>query len=294
MRMRGIDSRYGQSLEKHIMTDAPIELKAFKELEQSGWEAGAPIYDIMVGAFTQQAVDRLLDATQIRETFDVLDVACGPGYGAGRAAALGAKARGIDFAPSMIEEARRNFPQAAFQEGEAEALDFDDASFDAVICNFGLLHMAEPEKAMAEAYRVLRSGGRYAFTVWCGPDRGPSYFSLLFGAIQAHANMDVPLPPAPPLFRFSDADACRQALMAEGFINPQVTDFAVTWRPASAEMLLEFIQKCAVRGRMLIDLQKSEVRDQIYRAIREGAKQFERHGRLEAPWPAVLVTARKP
>lgn len=58
-------------------------------------------------------------------------------------------------------------------------------------------------------------------------------------------------------------------------------------------MLLEFIQKCAVRGRMLIDLQTAEVRERIYAAIREGAQQFVHQERLAIPFPAVLATARK-
>lgn len=127
----------------------------------------------------------------------------------------------------MVTEARTNFPHVEFRQVDAHALPFDDGSFDAVICNFGVLHFAEPDKALAEAYRVLIPEGHYAFTVWCAPTKGPSYFSLLFGAIQAHANMEVLLPPAPPLFRFSDHDECRRALSAVGFVDPAVTEFPV-------------------------------------------------------------------
>ena len=194
----------------------------------------------------------------------------------------------------MVAEARRNFPQAEFRPGDAQALAFDNEHFGAVISNFGMLHFAEPDKAIAETYRVLQSRGRFAFTVWCDPTKGPSYFSLLFGSMQAHANMDAPLPPAPPLFRFSDHDECCRALTAAGFVEPEVSEFAVIWRPKSVDMLLEFVQKCAVRGRMLIDLQPANVRERIYRAIRDGAKRFEHDGKLEIPWPAVLATARKP
>ena len=270
------------------------DLSAFTVLEQTGWEDAASIYEPYLGTFTQQAVPRLLDAAHAAEGTRVLDVACGPGYAAGYAAAHGARAVGLDFAPAMVTEARENYPQVEFHEGDAQALPFDDASFDAVICNFGLLHIAEPERALAEAYRVLAPGGRYAFTVWCAPTKGPSYFSLLFGTIQAHADMTVPMPPAPPLFRFSDQDECRRALTAAGFIDSDVTEFPVMWRPASGDMVLEFVQKCAVRGRMLIDLQTVEVQERIYTALRDGAKQFEHEGRLEIPWPAVLATAHKP
>jgi ubiquinone/menaquinone biosynthesis C-methylase UbiE len=271
-----------------------LKLQAFKELEQTGWHEGAPDYDTLVGTFTQQAVDRLLDAAQVETGTRVLDVACGPGYAAGWAAARGASVVGVDFAPAMVDEARARFPHVEFRAGEAENLDVDDANFDAVICNFGLLHVAEPEKAMAEAHRVLRPGGRYAFTVWHGPDKGPSYFSLLFGTFQTHANMGVALPPAPLMFRFSDHNECRTTLTGVGFIDPEVTDIPVIWRPTEVDMVLAFVEKCAVRGRMLIELQTPEVRQRIYNALRDGARQFEQKGQLDIPWPAVLATARKP
>ena len=89
----------------------------------------------------------------------VLDVATGPGTIAGVAAARGADVVGLDFSGAMIAEATRLHPAVAFREGDAHALPFDAASFDAVVMNFGLLHLARPETAMAEAHRVLRGDG---------------------------------------------------------------------------------------------------------------------------------------
>src|SRR5208283_343598 len=91
-------------------------------------------------------------------------------------------------------------------------------SFDAVVCGFGVLHLPEPERALGEAFRVLRPGARYAWTVWCGPEK-----ALLSGiaqaAIAAHADLNVPLPPAPPRDQFGDAAAARAALERAGFVD---------------------------------------------------------------------------
>ena len=95
---------------------------------------------------TTQGAGYLLEATAVSAGKHMLDVACSPGYGAGAAAARGAKAIVVDFAPAMVTLASKKFPGAEFCEGDAENLAFDDARFDAVICRFGLLHM--PDNAL--------------------------------------------------------------------------------------------------------------------------------------------------
>src|SRR5207244_283915 len=101
----------------------------------------------------------------------LLDIACGPGYTAGAAAERGAEVIGVDFSSAMLAEARKNFPRATFKSGDAEALDFEAGTFDAVTCAFGIGHFAEPDKAIGEGFRVLRPGGRYAYSWWCSTEK---------------------------------------------------------------------------------------------------------------------------
>jgi ubiquinone/menaquinone biosynthesis C-methylase UbiE len=148
-----------------------FDLGSFKGLEYAGWQKGAASYDDLFGSVTRFAMVPLLDATDVRAGSQVLEVCCGPGYGAGAALSRGASAVGIDFAPAMVEAARRRYPKAVFKQGDAEALDLDTGAFDAVICAFGINHLQRPESAIAEALRVLRPGGKYAFTMWCVPGK---------------------------------------------------------------------------------------------------------------------------
>lgn len=272
----------------------PGQEPSFKDLEQQGWIAKASGYAASLGELTSSVADTLLDATLVTRGTRLLDVASGPGYGAARATMRGAKAIGVDFAPAMLEHARRQSPDTEYREGDAENLPFSNGTFDAVICAFGLLHMADPDRAIAEAFRVLTAGGRHAFTVWATPDRH-QFFELVLGAIKEHGTLDVPLPPAPSLFRFSDAAESEAVLARTGFDTITVTEIPLVWRFASAQDAVDVIYKGTVRTAMLLERQTSEARARIEDAIAEGAARFRRDdGGYAMAFPAVLAAARKP
>lgn len=264
---------------------------SFKEAERTGWGEKASVYDDFAGQITVGVVGPVLDALAVGPGTRFLDVCCGPGYVAAAAARRGADARGVDFAPAMVEEARRQFPAVTFDAGDAEALAFADGSFDALACAFGILHLADPDRALAEAHRVLAPGGRYAFTVWMGPERH-EFFRLVGDAIAAHG-APVALPPAPPMFRFADPDEARRSMAAAGFGDVTVTELPLVWRIAGPEDVLAYVQKCTMRVAMVLDRQTPEARQRIHDAIVDGAAAFRREGGWAVAWPAVLVTGRK-
>ena len=235
-----------------------------------------------------QSVIALLDAAHVTKGARLLDVACGPGYAAAAAAALGASAIGIDFSSEMVAEARGRYPGIEFKEGDAEQLSFEDSSFDAVVLNFGMLHLARPEQALAEAHRVLRPGGRVAFTVWETPDKAIG-FGIVLSAIQKHGDMNVPIPSGPPFFRFSDPAESKRALAAAGFVNATVSQVPQLWRLPSADALFEVMYNGSVRNAALLRAQKPEVVETIRREIRQAVV----NAGYELPMPAVLASAEK-
>lgn len=265
----------------------------FKQQEQSGWHSKAQHYDAHAGEITRQAVQLLLTAADVKSGIRLLDVACGPGYVAGYATEQGTIATGVDFAPGMIAEARQKFPNAEFHEGDAEALVFEDNSFDVVICAFGLLHFAEPEKAIAEAFRVLRPGGCYVFTVWSLPEKH-DFFNLVIKAIETHGTFDVALPPAPSIFRFSEDKECINTLTAAGFTDIEVKELPLYWNPASPEGILSFLEKSSVRIAMVLEKQTPDALTKIHQAILEGAELLKRGESFHLNWPAVMAIGKKP
>lgn len=249
-------------------------------------------YDDAFAGLTPQAAGPLLDAAGVRAGIRVLDIAAGPGYVTAAASERGAEAVGIDFSAAMIARARSRRPGLDLRVGDAEALPVEDASFDAVVMNFGLLHLARPERALAEAFRVLRPGGRCAFTVWAPPEAAVG-FGIVLRAVEAHGRSDVPIPPGPPFFRFSDPAECRVALAAAGFREIEVGRVPQTWRLEDPDALFLAMQAGTVRTAGLLRAQEPEAREAIRTAIRAEVVAHSANGAYELAMPAVLASGRK-
>lgn len=274
-----------------VTTKFSYDATSFKGMEQAGWERNAASYDGLFGSITRHAIEPLLDAAGVHAGTAMLDLCCGPGYGAAAAAARGAHAMGIDFSQAMVQTARGLHPTATFLQGDAEALDFESESFGAAICSFGINHLPNPEKALREANRVLSPGGRLAFSMWCAPGKS-KFHQLVLESIRAHGTMDVLLPPAPPPFRFSDPATCAAELIAAGFDDPDVVEIPLAFRPRVAADVLA-LTRCAVRLEMMIELQADPARERIRQSIIEGAEKFRTGPLLEIPMPAVLARGIK-
>jgi SAM-dependent methyltransferase len=198
----------------------------------------------------------------------------------------------MDFAAAMVAEARRRYPGVEFQEGDAENLPFAAGSFDAVAMNFGLLHLGKPERALSEAHRVLRPGGRAGFTVWAKPEESRG-FGIVLEAIRRHGSMNVPLPPGPPFFRFSEETECRRALLEAGFVTAEVMKVAQVWRLRSPEELFEVMLGSTVRTGGLLRAQSSKALAAIRGEIVQMAGKHRIGDAVELPMPAVLASAGK-
>jgi SAM-dependent methyltransferase len=270
-----------------------VDAEAFHAFEHDGWQRAAEHYADAFGAVTPQAAGPLLDAVAASPAARLLDVATGPGFIAAAAAARGADVIGLDFSSAMIAAAARRHQGVAFREGDAEALPFDRSTFDAVVMNFGMLHLARPEVAIAEAHRVLRPGGRYAFTVWAGPDQAVG-FGMVLRAIEQFGRLDVELPEGPPFFRFSNADECRSTLEGAGFVAVSARTIPLTWTLTSAEDVYDAVSRGGVRTAAILRLQTMEALAAIRSAIRESAERYRSDDHLVLPMAAVLAAGTKP
>jgi SAM-dependent methyltransferase len=132
----------------------------------------------IVPALTREWAPRLVEAAGIRRGDRVLDVACGTGVlsqAVAQAVGPDGSVTGLDLDPGMLAIAARVVPGVSWHRGAAEALPFPDATFDAVVSQFGLMFFPDRSRALQEMWRVLKPLGRMAVAVWASLDDTPAY-----------------------------------------------------------------------------------------------------------------------
>ena len=261
----------------------------FARFEHEGWQGVADKYDSVWSPLTRQFIPSLLEDASVSSAMLVLDVACGPGYVSAAAKQLGAVPTGIDFSEKMVAIATSMFPDIRFMQGDAHDLPFD-GSFDRVLMNFGLLHVSHPEKACAEACRVLKRGGKFAFTVWAGPEQNPGA-KIVNAAIEAHANLDVGLLEGPPKYLYGEREECRRVLKRAGFdgISMSYETRTVEWRLPHAGYYFEVERDAGVRTAGILARQSPETLEKIRVAIENEIKQYASGNEFLLPMTANVV-----
>lgn len=187
------------------MADDVDPFAKFKAMQRESWGLFAPL-----ATFTTPPAALLVDFAGVKAGQAVLDVACGTGVVSVTAARRGAKVRGLDLSPVLLEEAKKNAAIAGvsidFREGDVEALPYQDGEFDVVLSQFGHMFAPRPDVAIREMVRVLKPGGRIAFSTW-PPE-------LMIGLCFATLGKYLPPPPAgvapPP--QWGDPNVVRQRL----------------------------------------------------------------------------------
>jgi SAM-dependent methyltransferase len=175
----------------------PGPLEQLKKNARAAWAAGD--YPAIARRQLWPVGERIVQHVGVRSGEDVLDVACGTGNAALRAAAAGARTVGVDLTPELLEVGRALAHDAGltveWKEGDAENLPFSDESFDAVVSVFGCMFAPRQDVVARELSRVLRRGGRLGICAWTPEGTVGNFFRAL-GAY-------MPPPPAefatPPL-----------------------------------------------------------------------------------------------
>ncbi len=220
----------------HQIANRPApDLGAVKTRQQATWAAG----DFgRIGVQLQIVGERLCEAVDLGAADRVLDVAAGNGNASLAAARHFADVTSTDYVPALLEQGRLRAEAdrlpITFQVADAEALPFDDASFDVVLSTFGVMFAPDQERAAAELVRVARPGGRIGLASWT-PE---GFIGQLFDLMRGFA-------PPPPGLR-SPMEWGMETRLVELF-GPSAADIRTrrrtyTFRYRSAEHWVEFFR----------------------------------------------------
>jgi SAM-dependent methyltransferase len=244
-----------------------VDAAAFDRFEADGWAQRAAGYQRHFASLTRRTVPALLDAAQVGPGRRVLDIGSGPGHTAAAAAERGARVVGIDVAEEMVAIARRGHPELDFRVGDAQRLPFADASQDAVVGNFVILHLGSPERAAAEAARVLARGGAVALSTWDVPATN-RFLGVVLDAIAEVGTAPPPgLPTGPPFFRFADEAEFGRLLTDAGLVDVQVRTVGFDHRFDSSADLWRLMLEATVRTRPVLLGQPPQTQERLRAAV---------------------------
>jgi SAM-dependent methyltransferase len=261
----------------------------------STWDLVADAYVDDVAPSFAAFADAALDAVDVVRGADVVDVACGPGTVAVRAALRGARVRALDFSAAMAEHCRAAARAAGVDVdvvvGDGQALPYASASADAAISLFGLMFFPDRGAGMRELARVLRPGGRAAITSWQPRDHIPILHdatTCFVRAIGATAPPPTPLP-------LGSADDVAAAFAAAGFVDVDVRAVSVLWPFATVTAMLEQMARSTAPIRLARQAMGEAAFADVF--ARWNVAMLERHGTtrgIEMPLEAWLGSGRTP
>ena len=242
-----------------------------------------------VPALFRQWAEPLLDAAEVHEGDDVLDVGCGTGVVAraalGRVGPAGSVI-GLDRNEAMLAVARRTEPAVDWRTGVAEALPLDDGSIDRIVSAFVLMFVDDRAEVLREMARVLRPGGAVAVATWSAVDESPGYAAMvdLLDRVIGPDAADALRAP----FCLGTTEQVGD-LVAGAFADSTVARREGVARFDSVEAWLH----TDIRGWTLADSVDDETYDELLAAARvELARFVGSEGRVEFASPAIVAVAR--
>lgn len=254
----------------------------------------AALYErFFVPALFAQWTGTVLDAAAVGSaTQRVLDLACGTGVLTRAAAArVGDPDRvvGIDPNEGMLAVAAERAPGIDWRAGRAERIGFDDATFDAVVCQFGLMFFENREASLREMRRVLRPGGRLAVAVWDSMLHSPGFAALaamLDRIVGREAGDALRMP-----FSLGDVDTLHALFEHAGMPEVRISTIGGTARFPSLESWIH----TNVRGWAFSDLvSDTQLQRLIEAAAREMSDLHTMHGEVAFAAPAHIAVVQKP
>jgi SAM-dependent methyltransferase len=255
------------------------------------WHRWIPVVRRWVGPVT----GLMLDLARIGPGSRVLDIAAGDGdqsLTVAQRVGPSGYVLATDIAPRLVAIADRVFREARLKNAEARVMDaedlsVEDASFDAVICRFGLFFLPNLSKALWEMCRVLKPRGRIAAIVFSTPDKNP-FFSVPISVIRKRAQLPAPLPGQPGPFSLGAPGVLEDAFAKAGFLEVETRYAAAPLKMASATECVQFERESfGALQQMLGGLNEAE-REEVWREIERELAKYEGPEGFDSPCEVIV------
>jgi ubiquinone/menaquinone biosynthesis C-methylase UbiE len=268
------------------------------------WRESAPYWEKhreSVRLMFEPVTRALIEDAAVAEAMEVLDVAGGAGEPAFTLAQVVGPMGSVtctDIAPEMVaaaerQAARHKLTNMKFCQCAADALPFDDETFDAAVCRFGAMFFPNPLAALREMLRVIRPRCRVAFAVWHNNESNP-FFSVAIDALSRYIESPPEDPQMPSPFRFAEPGALRQIIKKAGAIDvrERLLEFRIA-APLSPDEFWTMRSEMSETMRENLARLDKEQQKRVQREVIEAARQFITQDQMSFPAKAIILSGAK-
>jgi ubiquinone/menaquinone biosynthesis C-methylase UbiE len=281
----------------------PFDPVAFKAAQRTDWQVAAPgwrkWYDVLE-AGGEIVTRTLIDFAGIGPGDAVLDVATGygePALTAARVVAPTGRVLATDIAADMLDFGRERAAQAGldnaeFLEVDAEALSFDEGTFDAILCRQGLQFLPDVSATLKRFHTFLKRDGRLAVAVWGPPDT--VQFARPVSVILAALDLPAPPPGRPGIFALADRHTLAQLVADAGFQDVETETVTAVYETASPQDFTQWARDVAPPIANLLKGQSPDVQERVWRKVTDAwAPLTTPDGRVRTENQAICVAATR-
>ncbi|MBI2071233.1 MAG: methyltransferase domain-containing protein [Elusimicrobia bacterium] len=273
----------------------------FTQESKEAWNRAARNYDEKIARrFFERFALAMADWARLKPGENILDVACGSGivsFAAAQQIGSSGSILGIDLSNEMIQLAQErakgmNVQQISFKEMNAESLPLPPNSFDAALCQLGLMLFAEPKKALLEIKKVLKPQGRLLVSVQGTPDK-MIFTSIVQKTMVKHAPW-LKIPGAPTLYAFGPAGVLTNAFSEAGFANVEEKRLEGIFEFDSFEEYWTTLIAGAGKTKGMLESLPKDTQVVVEKDVRTLAATYQKNGRLALPYELVMAKGLKP
>jgi ubiquinone/menaquinone biosynthesis C-methylase UbiE len=257
-------------------------LEQIRDQQKDTWNTfsgGWKKWDNFVLDFLKPAGDEIIQKLDLHENEVVLDIATGtgePGLSIARIVNKG-KVIGVDIAESMLKNASEKAEKNGILNYETRVCDvselpFPDETFDAISCRMGFMFFPDMNMAAREIYRVLKPGGKFACSVWSGPEKN-FWISSIMGTIQKIMQTPTPPPGVPGMFRCAGPEFMSTMLKQAGFKNVEEKEINPSFLVESHNFFWEYMNDVAApvvaAMKTADESTRQKIKDEVFALLKE-------------------------